>query len=130
VATAMMNEIIYALPSWLKPFSKKLVVSILDWDIIYLSQLDKLGPSPVLRGITYDFFRLCGFLIREFGLPRLSPYKRAPDAPNSHVSNSSGCEYSFSNRNGRVYLSSAIHPMTRFHFTKPRAFGISGDTEL
>lgn len=32
----------------------------------------------MIRSIAYDFFRLCAFLIREFGLPRLSPYQRSP----------------------------------------------------
>lgn len=82
---AMLNEIIYPIPSFLKPLARKIVASILDWDIIYYCQLENLGPSPVLRGILFDSFRLCGFLIRHLGLPRLSPYRRSPDAPNKQV---------------------------------------------
>ncbi|KAH9214158.1 hypothetical protein DL95DRAFT_524084 [Leptodontidium sp. 2 PMI_412] len=79
---AMMNEIIYSVPSLLKPFARKLIVSILDKDIVYFCQMDKLGPSPILRRIAYGLFGICAWFIRNFGSPRLSPYKRAPDAPN------------------------------------------------
>jgi hypothetical protein len=79
----MMNQILYPIPTLLLPFARKLVVSILDSDIVYFNQMEKLGPSPLIRGITFNFFRLCGFFIREFGWPRLSPYKRSPETPNS-----------------------------------------------
>jgi hypothetical protein len=50
------------------------------------AEMEKYKPSTVTREIVYDVFRLCGWLIREFGLPRLSPYQRSPDAPNKDVS--------------------------------------------
>ena len=81
----MMNEIIYSVPSLLKPFARKLILSILDEDIVYFCQMEKLGPSPMLRSFTFGLFRLCAWFIRNFGTPRLSPYKRAPDAPNKNV---------------------------------------------
>ncbi|CZS92774.1 uncharacterized protein RAG0_03286 [Rhynchosporium agropyri] len=80
---AMMNEIIYVVPSIFKPFARKLIVSILDEDIVHFCQLEKLSPSAVLRSLTYGVFRICSFFIREFCFPRLSPYKRTPDAPNN-----------------------------------------------
>ncbi|KAK0120092.1 hypothetical protein ONS95_011505 [Cadophora gregata] len=80
---AMMNEIIYSVPSLFKPFVRKLIVSILDADIVYFCQMEKLGPSPVLRSIAYSLFGLCAWFIRNFCNPRQSPYKRAPDAPNN-----------------------------------------------
>lgn len=83
---AMMNEIIYSVPSLLKPFTRKLIVSILDKDIVYFCQMEKLGPSPILRSIAYGLFGICAWFIRNCGSPRLSPYKRAPDAPNKSVS--------------------------------------------
>ena len=55
-------------------------------DIIFPSELEKLRPSQVIREVVYDVFRLCGWLIREFGLPRLSPYQRSPPEPNKEVS--------------------------------------------
>ncbi|KAH7346518.1 hypothetical protein BKA65DRAFT_551425 [Rhexocercosporidium sp. MPI-PUGE-AT-0058] len=79
---AMMNEIIYSVPSLLKPFARKLIVSILDKDIVYFCQMEKLGPSTILRSITYGLFGICAWFIRHFCSPRLSPYKRAPDTPN------------------------------------------------
>ncbi|KAL2069645.1 hypothetical protein VTL71DRAFT_14324 [Oculimacula yallundae] len=79
---AMMNEIIYVVPSILKPFARKLIVSILDEDIVHFCQMEKLGPSSSLRSIAYGLFRVCSFFIRELSFPRLTPYKRAPDAPN------------------------------------------------
>lgn len=82
----MMNELIYVIPSTLKPFARKLVVSILDEDIVHFCQMEKLGPSSTLRSIAYGVFGICSWFIRNFGLPRLSPYKRAPDAPNKSVS--------------------------------------------
>lgn len=85
-ALAMLNEIIYSLPDVLKPFARKVFAFIVDWDIIYYCQLEKLGPYPVLRSIAYDIFGLCSLLIRNFGVPRLSAYKRIPNAPNKKVS--------------------------------------------
>jgi hypothetical protein len=82
---AMLNEIIYNLPNILKPFARKLFVSIIDWDIVYYCQLEVLGPSSILRSITYDILSSCGFTIHEFGLPRMSAYKRTPDALNKKV---------------------------------------------
>lgn len=73
---AMLNEIIYSAPSFLKPLLRKIVVSILDWDIVYLCQMDKLGPSYLLGSLMYKLFSLAGWLINNFGLPRLTPYKR------------------------------------------------------
>ena len=78
----MMNQILYPIPTILLPFARKLVASILDFDIVYFNQLEWLKPSPLLRSVTFDFFRLCGWLIREFGLPRLGPYQRSPNTPN------------------------------------------------
>lgn len=77
-AMAMMNEILYPIPGILKPFARKLVASMLDQDIVHFCQLDKLRPSSTLRTVTYDIFYFCGWMIRNFGLPRLSPYKRSP----------------------------------------------------
>lgn len=57
-----------------------------DTDIVFSSELEKLHPSPVTREICYDIFRFCGFLIRHFGLPRLSPYQRSPPEANKEVS--------------------------------------------
>lgn len=79
---AMLNEIIYGVPSILKPFARKLFTSVVDWDIVYYCQLEKLGPSPILRSITHDILSFCGSVIHEFGLPRTSAYKRTPDGPN------------------------------------------------
>lgn len=75
---AMLNEIIYSVPIVLKPFTRKLVASILDWDIINLCQMEKLGPSPLLRAIAYDVFLGCAWVIRNLSLPRLSAYNRQP----------------------------------------------------
>jgi hypothetical protein len=50
------------------------------------SELEKLHPSLFIREVVFDIFRLCGWLIREFGLPRLSPYQRSPPEPNKEVS--------------------------------------------
>lgn len=85
----MMNEIIYSVPNLLKPFTRKLIVSILDEDIVHFCQMEKLGPSPVLRRIAYSLFGLCACFIRNFGWARLTPYNRAPETPNKSVSTSS-----------------------------------------
>lgn len=87
----MLNEIIYGVPNILKPLARKLFASVVDWDIVYYCQLEKLGPSSVLRLITYDILSFCGFIIHEFGLPRMSAYKRTPDAPNEKVKFISCC---------------------------------------
>ncbi|KAF8862180.1 hypothetical protein BDZ45DRAFT_212739 [Acephala macrosclerotiorum] len=73
---AMLNEIVYTCPSLFKPLLRKVVVSILDWDIVFYCQMDKLGRSSLLRFLTFRVFDLCGWFILHFGLPRLSPYKR------------------------------------------------------
>jgi len=78
---AMIGQLFYSVPTVLVPFFHKVLASILDHHIVYFCQLEKLGPSPILRSIAYDIFGVCGWLIREFGLPRLSPYKRSPDGP-------------------------------------------------
>lgn len=54
--------------------------------IYHDSELEKLGPSPYIREVVFDVFRFCGWLIREFGLPRLSPYQRSPPEANKDVS--------------------------------------------
>jgi len=78
---AMMNELIWSIPEKLKPFARKLAVSILDQDITYFLQLENLHPSLALRNFTYGIFHVCAWLIRNFGLPRLSPYQRSPVGP-------------------------------------------------
>ncbi|KAI9054465.1 hypothetical protein LZ554_001627 [Drepanopeziza brunnea f. sp. 'monogermtubi'] len=81
---AMMNQTIWSVPSMFKPLTRKVFVSILDWDIVHFCQFEKLGRSLTLRSTAFAFFRLCGFCIREFGAPRYSPYKRVPDGPNKN----------------------------------------------
>lgn len=44
--------------------------------------MECLGPSPVLREVVYDIFRLASFVVRHFMFPRLSPYVRSPTEPN------------------------------------------------
>lgn len=73
---AMLNEIVYTCPSLFKPLLRKVVVSILDWDIVFYCRMDKLGRSSLLRFLMFRVFDLCGWFILHFGLPRLSPYKR------------------------------------------------------
>ena len=86
MATAMLDQVLYPIPRSLKNFVVRIFVSIIDWDIVYYCQLEKLHPSPLIREVAHDFFRLCGWLIREFGLPRLSPYQRSPSEANDEVS--------------------------------------------
>jgi hypothetical protein len=88
MAMAMMNQLLYGVPTLLKPFARKLVASILDWNIVHYCQLEKLGPSPVLRTTAYDIFRLCGWLIREFGLPRLDAHQRSPKGMKGNTASS------------------------------------------
>ncbi|KAJ5051705.1 uncharacterized protein L3040_001478 [Drepanopeziza brunnea f. sp. 'multigermtubi'] len=81
---ALMNQIMWSVPSMLKPLTRKILVSILDWDVVHFCQFEKLGRSLTLRSTAFSFFRLCGFCIREFGAPRYGPYKRVPDGPNKN----------------------------------------------
>lgn len=80
-ATAMLEEILWLVPTLLKPLARKLVVSIIDNDVVYYCQLEKFRPSSLLRTITYGIFRGCALWIRYLGFPRLSAYKRSPEAP-------------------------------------------------
>jgi len=89
----LLNQIIYPIPTVLHPFARKVVASIMDHDIVYFNQLESLGPSPLLRDIVFDFFRLCGWFLREFGLPRSAAYKRSPDSPNKTVRRSHQSHY-------------------------------------
>lgn len=50
-----------------------------------LLELEKFHPSPLIREVVHDIFRFCGWLILEFGLPRLSPYQRSPLEANKNV---------------------------------------------
>lgn len=84
----MMNESIYSVPNLLEPFARKLIVSIPDENIVCCCRFEKLGPSPVRRRIAYSLLGLCAWIIRNFGRSRLTPYNRAPDAPNKSVSTS------------------------------------------
>jgi len=78
---AILNQMIDDIFMFPKPLLRKIVASILDEDIVYFNQWEKLGPSTVLRSIFFNIFRLCGWVIREFGWPRLSAYKRTPHGP-------------------------------------------------
>jgi hypothetical protein len=82
MAMGLLNQIIYPIPTPLQPFARKVAASILDQDIVYFNMLEHLGPSAVLRSVVFDVFRLCGWIVREFGLERRSPYQRSPSAPN------------------------------------------------
>lgn len=73
---AMMNELIYSVPGFLKPLFRMVVVSILDWDIVALCQMEKLGRSSSVRFCMYRLFDTAAFFIRNFGFPRLTPYER------------------------------------------------------
>ena len=71
----LSNQIIYPIPTVLRVFAQKLVASIMDHDIVNFNQLERLGPSSLLRRIVFDFFRLCGGFLREFGLSHSLAYK-------------------------------------------------------
>ncbi|KUJ12235.1 uncharacterized protein LY89DRAFT_785633 [Mollisia scopiformis] len=73
---AMLNEIIYSCPSFLKPVLRAIVVSILDWDIAFYCQMLKLGRNLLIGFTMFRIFDILGWLIRHFGFPRLTPYKR------------------------------------------------------
>ncbi|KAH9823627.1 Glutathione S-transferase [Teratosphaeria destructans] len=91
MAMAMLSQVLYPVPRALRGLVAHVFASIVDWD-----KLDNLHPSAVTREvkcicipslfqdsltrsqIVYDICRFAGWLIREFGLPRLSPYVRAP----------------------------------------------------
>lgn len=65
----MMNKIIYSVPSILKPFTRNLIVSMLDRDIVHFCNMEKLGRDRTLRAIAHDLIGVCGWRIRNFGLP-------------------------------------------------------------
>jgi len=82
MATAMINQIIYPVPRTYHNFMRKLVVSILDEDIVQLCKLERHGPSSLFRSVAFGIFSLCGWCVREFCWPRLSPYERSPSGLN------------------------------------------------
>lgn len=91
--TAMLNELIFMIPEGLKPFARKIVVSILDQDIVYFCQLGEFGPSQKLRSCVFFIFRLAALHIRCFCLPRVWSYQRTPSGSNAHtVSRRRSCE--------------------------------------
>ncbi|KAF2171333.1 hypothetical protein M409DRAFT_18448 [Zasmidium cellare ATCC 36951] len=60
MAMAMLWQVLYPVPRFLKSFVAKVVASILDWDIVYYCRMEQLGPSPLLREVVFDVFRPYG----------------------------------------------------------------------
>ncbi|KAK5045932.1 hypothetical protein LTR84_008718 [Exophiala bonariae] len=80
MASAMLDQVLYPIPGPLKGFVAQVFVSIVDWD-----KLEQLAPNSYIREIVFDIFRVCGWLIREFGFLRISAYQRSPPEANRYV---------------------------------------------